>query len=61
MFKHLIKKVREESSNTSILPENSPEDINGDPTREQYDSSDLEQATSVRKHRKLIVRFECIM
>jgi hypothetical protein len=37
MFKHLIKKVREESNNPSILPENSAEETNGYINREQSD------------------------
>jgi len=42
MFKHLIKKVREESNNSSILPENATEELNGTTHREQNESSDHE-------------------
>jgi hypothetical protein len=52
MFKTLIKKVREESSNTSILPENSPEENNGHVAREHNDSAEHDTAPVVRKHRK---------
>lgn len=45
MFKHLIKKVREESNNASILPENPSEDLNGSLHREQNDNSDHENST----------------
>ena len=50
MFKHLIKKVREESSNSSILPENSPDDTNGHSTRDTNDSVDPENVTLARTH-----------
>ena len=51
MFKHLIKKVREESNNASILPENAAEEVNGISHREQNDSSDPENSTPVvRNH-----------
>ena len=49
MFKTLIKKVREESTNASILPENdSSDEINGHSNKDQID----EDALPTRIHRK---------
>lgn len=49
MFKTLIKKVREESTNVSILPENnSPEEINGHSNKDQSD----DDAVPIRNHRE---------
>jgi hypothetical protein len=48
MFKTLIKKVREESTNSSILPENDSDEINGHLTN----SLDEENSSSSRTHRK---------
>ncbi|CAF4235004.1 unnamed protein product, partial [Adineta steineri] len=52
MFKTLIKKVREESSNPSILPENNVDDINGNVTRENNNNSEEQNSSSTRKHRR---------
>jgi len=54
MFKTLIKKVREESSNSSILPENNNSDeINGHLTKENNNSFDEENSSLRHTHRKL--------
>lgn len=51
MFKTLIKKVREEGTNVSILPENnSSDEINGHSNKDQID----EDALPTRVHRKLL-------
>jgi hypothetical protein len=52
MFKPLIKKVREESSNPSILPENNSDEINGHLNKENNNSFDEENSASSHTHRK---------
>jgi hypothetical protein len=52
MFKTLIKKVREESNNPSILPENNSDEINGYLIKENTNSNDEENSLSTRTHRK---------
>ncbi len=53
MFKTLIKKVREESSNSSILPENNSDEIYGHLTKENNNSFDEENSSLRHTHRKL--------
>jgi hypothetical protein len=52
MFKPLIKKVREESSNSSILPENNSDETNGNLNKENNSSLDDEHPSASRTHRK---------
>jgi hypothetical protein len=51
MFKPLIKKVREESSNSSTLPEKTSDEINGHLSKD-INSIDEENSLSTRTHRK---------
>ena len=52
MFKTLIKKVREESSNPSILSENNTEEINGHLSKENPNSFEEVNSSPTRIHRK---------
>jgi hypothetical protein len=52
MFKPLIKKVREESTNSSTLPENHSDEINGHISKDNNNSIDEENSLSTRTHRK---------
>ncbi len=52
MFKTLIKKVREESTNSSILPENNSDEINGHLTKENNNNFEDENSSSSYTHRK---------
>lgn len=65
MFKTLIKKVREESNNPSILPENNSDEINGHGTKENNNNNnnslDEEHSLSTRTHRKLLNNIRYIM
>jgi len=53
MFKTLIKKVREESSNPSILSENNSDEINGHLTKDNNNSFDEDNSSLRHTHRKL--------
>jgi hypothetical protein len=51
MFKPLIKKVREESSNSSTLPEKTSDEINGHLSKD-INSIDEENSLSTRTHQR---------
>jgi hypothetical protein len=52
MFKPLIKKVREESSNSSTLPEKTSDEVNGHLSKDNNNSIDEESCLSTHTHRK---------
>ena len=54
MFKPLIKKVRENSNNPSVLPENNSEETTDNNNKDHKNSLDDENAPSLRTHRELL-------
>ena len=63
MFKPLIKKVREESTNPSILQENSSDETNANSNKNKPNSLDNSNTTSLHVHRKqsMISSFDYIL
>lgn len=51
MFKPLIKKVRENSTNPSILPENNTEEPHENSNKDNKNSLNDENSSSIRAHR----------
>ncbi|CAF4964689.1 unnamed protein product [Rotaria sp. Silwood1] len=52
MFKPLIKKVRENSNNPSILPENNSDEITENSSKDNKNSLEHENSSSIHTHRR---------
>lgn len=58
MFKHLIKKVREESNNASILPETSSDETNGHSVNDhQHENAASDELSTATRHREFDMKF----